>query len=136
MSAAAPLSKPLIEVHNKTLITLSIMLATIMQVLDTTIANVALPSMQADLGASADTINWVLTSYIVAAAIVTALTGWMADRLGRKRLFLISVAGFVAASVACGLSWSLGSMVAFRVLQGVFGAAIVPLAQTLSLIHI
>lgn len=133
MSAAAPLSKPLIEVHNKTLITLSIMLATIMQVLDTTIANVALPSMQADLGASADTINWVLTSYIVAAAIVTALTGWMADRLGRKRLFLISVAGFVAASVACGLSWSLGSMVAFRVLQGVFGAAIVPLAQTFML---
>ena len=133
MSAAAPLSKPLIEVHNKTLITLSIMLATIMQVLDTTIANVALPSMQADLGASADTINWVLTSYIVAAAIVTALTGWMADRLGRKRLFLISVAGFVAASVACGLSWSLGSMVAFRVLQGVFGAAIAPLAQTFML---
>ena len=96
MSAAAPLSKPLIEVHNKTLITLSIMLATIMQVLDTTIANVALPSMQADLGASADTINWVLTSYIVAAAIVTALTGWMADRLGRKRLFLISVAAELA----------------------------------------
>ena len=98
-----------------------------------TAVNVALPSMQADLGASADTINWVLTSYIVAAAIVTALTGWMADRLGRKRLFLISVAGFVAASVACGLSWSLGSMVAFRVLQGVFGAAIVPLAQTFML---
>jgi len=117
-------------VPNKGMITLSIMLATIMQVLDTTIANVALPSMQSDLGASADTINWVLTSYIVAAAIVTALTGWMADRLGRKRLFLISIAGFVASSVACGLAWSLESMVAFRVLQGVFGAAIVPLAQT------
>ena len=133
MSAAPAVSKPLVEVHNKGLITLSIMLATIMQVLDTTIANVALPSMQSDLGASADTINWVLTSYIVAAAIVTALTGWMADRLGRKRLFLISVAGFVAASVACGLSWSLTSMVAFRVMQGMFGAAIVPLAQTFML---
>ena len=78
MSAAPAVSKPLVEVHNKGLITLSIMLATIMQVLDTTIANVALPSMQSDLGASADTINWVLTSYIVAAAIVTALTGWRA----------------------------------------------------------
>ncbi|PZO63376.1 MAG: EmrB/QacA family drug resistance transporter [Paracoccus denitrificans] len=129
--AAAQGGQPdLTKVANKGIITLSVMLATIMQVLDTTIANVALPSMQADLGASADTINWVLTSYIVASAIVTALTGWMADRIGRKQLFLISVAGFVASSVACGFAWSLESMVGFRILQGVFGAAIVPLAQT------
>lgn len=140
-AAAAPLSapparqpgKPLIEVKNKGLITISIMLATVMQVLDTTIANVALPSMQADLGASADTINWVLTSYIVAAAIMTPMTGWLADRLGRKRLFLISVAGFVAASLACGIAWNLNSMVAFRLIQGIFGAAIVPLSQTFML---
>lgn len=115
---------------NRGLITLSIMLATIMQVLDTTIANVALPSMRTDLGASQDTINWVLTSYIVASAIITPMTGWLADRLGRKQLFLGSIVGFVLTSMACGLAWSLESMVAFRLLQGVFGAAIVPLSQT------
>ncbi|MCB1456169.1 MAG: MFS transporter, partial [Nitratireductor sp.] len=76
------------QAPHRGLITFSIMLATIMQVLDTTIANVALPSMMGDLGASQDTITWVLTSYIVAAAIMTPVTGWMADRLGRKQLFL------------------------------------------------
>lgn len=118
------------HVRHKGLITLAIMLATIMQVLDTTIANVALPSMTGDLGASQDTINWVLTSYIVSAAIATPLTGWMSDRFGRRELFLVSIVGFVATSVACGLAWSLPSMVAFRVMQGLFGAAIVPLSQT------
>ena len=112
------------------LITLALMLATIMQVLDTTIANVALPSMRADLGASLDTINWVLTSYIVASAIVTPMTGWLSDRFGRKEVFTVSVAGFVVTSMACGLAWNLSSMVGFRMLQGVFGAAIVPLSQT------
>lgn len=115
---------------HKRLITLSIMLATIMQVLDTTIANVALPSMTGDLGASRDTITWVLTSYIVAAAIMTPLTGWLSDRIGKRELFLFSIVGFVATSLACGMAWSLNSMVAFRMLQGVFGAAIVPLSQT------
>ena len=118
------------DVPHRGLITLSIMLATIMQVLDTTIANVALPSMTGDLGASQDTINWVLTSYIVAAAIMTPLTGWVADRFGRKELFLASVVGFTVSSMACGVAWSLESMVGFRVLQGIFGAAIVPLSQT------
>ncbi|WP_415184260.1 DHA2 family efflux MFS transporter permease subunit [Phaeovulum sp.] len=117
-------------VPNRGLITLAVMLATIMQVLDTTIANVALPSMRADLGAAQDTINWVLTSYIVAAAIVTPLSGWLSDRFGRKEVFLISVAGFVATSMLCGIAWSLESMVLFRMAQGVFGAAIVPLSQT------
>jgi DHA2 family multidrug resistance protein len=116
--------------RQRTLITLSVMLATIMQVLDTTIANVALPSMRADLGAASDTINWVLTSYIVAAAIVTPLSGWLSETFGRREIFLISIAGFVMTSMACGLAWSLESMVMFRVLQGVFGAAIVPLSQT------
>ncbi|PTE20790.1 EmrB/QacA family drug resistance transporter [Cereibacter changlensis JA139] len=118
------------EVKHRGLITLSIMLATIMQVLDTTIANVALPSMTGDLGASQDTINWVLTSYIVAAAIMTPVTGWLADRVGKRELFLVSIVGFVISSMACGLAWSLPSMVGFRLLQGVFGAAIVPLSQT------
>lgn len=112
------------------LITLFVMLATIMQVLDTTIANVALPSMTGDLGAAPDTINWVLTSYIVAAAIMTPVTGWLADRIGRRELFLVSIVGFTVASMLCGLAWNLGSMVAFRLIQGVFGAAIVPLSQT------
>lgn len=115
---------------NRGLITVFIMLATVMQVLDTTIANVALPSMTGDLGASPDTITWVLTSYIVAAAIMTPVTGWLADRLGRRELFLIAIVGFTIASMLCGLAWSLESMVAFRLLQGVFGAAIVPLSQT------
>ena len=112
------------------LITVSIMLGTIMQVLDTTIANVALPSMTGDLGASVDTINWVLTSYIVAAAIMTPVTGWLADRIGRRELFLASIVGFVITSMACGVAWNLNVMVLFRLLQGVFGAAIVPLSQT------
>ncbi|MFT4150346.1 MAG: DHA2 family efflux MFS transporter permease subunit [Paracoccaceae bacterium] len=125
---AAP--APAVEVPHKGLITLAIMLATIMQVLDTTIANVALPSMVGDLGASADTINWVLTSYIVSAAIMTPVTGWLSDRIGKRELFLTSIVGFVVFSVACGLAWSLPSMVVFRLMQGVFGAAIVPLSQT------
>mgnify|MGYP001327236846 CR=1 FL=1 len=121
---------PFKEVPHRGLITIAIMLATIMQVLDTTIANVALPTMTGDLGASQDTINWVLTSYIVAAAIMTPVTGWLADRFGRRELFLVSIVGFTITSMFCGLSWSLESMVAFRVMQGLFGAAIVPLSQT------
>jgi DHA2 family multidrug resistance protein len=118
------------ETPHRGLITVSIMLATVMQVLDTTIANVALPSMTGDLGASQDTITWVLTSYIVAAAIMTPLTGWLSDRFGRRELFLTSVVGFTVSSMLCGFAWSLETMVAFRLLQGVFGAAIVPLSQT------
>jgi DHA2 family multidrug resistance protein len=120
-------------VHNRGLITMSIMLATIMQVLDTTIANVALPSMQGSLGAAQDTITWVLTSYIVAAAIATPITGWLADQIGIKRLFMTCVAGFTLASMLCGLSGSLTQMVGFRILQGLFGAALVPLSQSVLL---
>lgn len=127
MSASHDPAQP---VAHRGLITLAIMLATIMQVLDTTIANVALPSMTGDLGASQDTITWVLTSYIVASAVMTPVTGWLSDRIGKRELFLVSVVGFVVTSVACGLAWSLPSMVAFRLMQGVFGAAIVPLSQT------
>ncbi len=120
-------------VPNRALITVSIMLATIMQALDTTIANVALPYMQGSLSAAQDQITWVLTSYIVAAAIMTPVTGWITGRLGLKRVFLTSVAGFTVASMLCGGASSLGEMVVFRLLQGVFGAALVPLSQSVLL---
>jgi len=118
------------EVKHRGLITVSVMAAMIMQILDTTIANVALPHMQASLGAAQDTITWVLTSYIVAAAIATPITGWLSDNIGRKRLFMICVVGFVGASALCGIAFSLGEMVAFRLLQGAFGAALAPLSQS------
>ena len=114
---------------NRRMITLSIMAATVMQTLDSTIANVALPHMQGALSASQDQIAWVLTAYIVAAAIATPLTGWMVDRFGQKRVFLASVIGFTVASALCGLAESLGQIVAARLLQGVFGAALVPMSQ-------
>jgi DHA2 family multidrug resistance protein len=114
---------------NRGMITLSLMLATVMQTLDSTIANVALPHMQGNLSAAQDQITWVLTSYIVATAIATPLTGWLSDRYSQKYVFMASVAGFVLASVLCGLSTSLPQLVFARLLQGAFGAAIVPLSQ-------
>ncbi|MDG5501386.1 DHA2 family efflux MFS transporter permease subunit [Marinobacter sp. BGYM27] len=115
------------------LITLSIMLATIMQALDTTIANVALPHMQGSMSATSEQISWVLTSYIVAAAIATPLTGFLAARIGRRQLFLLSVTGFTIASVLCGIATNLNELVAFRLLQGIFGAGLVPLSQAVLL---
>jgi len=113
----------------RNMVTICAMTATIMQALDTTIANVALPYMQGSLSASQDQINWVLTSYIVAAAIMTAPVGWIANRFGRKRIFIICSAGFTIASVLCGIAQDINQMVLFRLLQGVFGAALVPLSQ-------
>jgi len=110
-------------------ITLTVMLASILQALDNTIANVALPRMQGSLSATQDQMTWVLTSYIVAAAILTPLTGWLADRYGRKPLFLVSIIGFTLASALCGAAQSLGQIVVFRVLQGAFGAALIPMSQ-------
>jgi DHA2 family multidrug resistance protein len=132
MSMTAPAATEAPELR-RGLITVSIMLATVMQVLDTTIANVALPSMQGSLNAAQDTVTWVLTSYIVASAIATPVTGWLSDRIGRKRLFLVAIAGFTAASMLCGISTSLSEMVMFRILQGAFGAALVPLSQSVLL---
>jgi DHA2 family multidrug resistance protein len=111
------------------IVTVGVMMAVLLQVLDTTIANVALPHMQASLSATQDTINWVLTSYIVASAIALPISGWLADKVGRKRLLLISVVMFTIASVLCATATSLTEMVLFRALQGVGGAFIVPLAQ-------
>jgi DHA2 family multidrug resistance protein len=115
---------------NRAAITVCVILATLMQALDTTIANVALPYMQGSVSASQDQIAWVLTSYIVAAAIMTPPTGYLAGRFGLKRLFLVSIAGFTVASMLCGMAQSLVEIVLFRVLQGLFGAALVPLSQT------
>jgi DHA2 family multidrug resistance protein len=117
----------------RNMVTICAMTATIMQALDTTIANVALPYMQGSLSASQDQINWVLTSYIVAAAIMTAPVGWIANRFGRKRIFIICSGGFTIASVMCGLAQDINQMVLFRLLQGVFGAALVPLSQAVML---
>ena len=118
---------------NRIAITGCIILAVIMQALDTTIANVALPYMQGSVSASADQISWVLTSYIVAAAIMTPPSGFLTTRFGRKRVLLVSVAGFIVASMLCGAAQSLTEIVVFRLLQGCFGAALVPLAQAILL---
>ncbi len=118
------------EVDNRSLLVVSVMLATLMQALDTTIANVALPNMQGSLSAMQDEIAWVLTSYIVAAAIATPATGWLASVLGRRRLLLVSVAGFTGASILCGIATDIDQMVLFRLLQGLFGAALVPVSQS------
>jgi DHA2 family multidrug resistance protein len=117
-------------VPHRALITVCAMMATLMQSLDSTIANVALPYMQGSLSASSDQITWVLTSYITAAAIMTAPVGWLSSRFGLKRLFLISMVGFTVASMLCGVAGSLAEMVMFRLLQGMFGAALVPLSQS------
>jgi DHA2 family multidrug resistance protein len=117
----------------RAMLTVCVMMATIMQALDTTIANVALPYMQGTLSTTQDQINWVLTSYIVAAAIMTSPLGWTAMRFGRKKLFIVCAAGFTVASMLCGVAQDLDQMVAFRLLQGVFGAALVPLSQTVML---
>jgi DHA2 family multidrug resistance protein len=130
---AEVLSQPTLVVRHKGLLTAAIMLAMLMQVLDTTIANVALPHMRASLSASQDEINWVLTSYIVAAAIATPLTGWLSDRMGRKQLLLVAVGGFTAASLLCGMATSLPQMVVYRVIQGICGAVLAPLAQAIML---
>ncbi len=113
------------------LITLAVMSATLIQVLDTTIVNVALPHMAGELGATTDQISWVLTSYLVSSAIVMPLTGYFADTIGRKRYLIACIAGFVAASALCGIAQSLFQIVLFRLLQGVFGAALVPLSQAI-----
>jgi len=110
-----------------------VVLAVIMQALDTTIANVALPYIQGSVSASYDQINWVLTSYIVAAAVMTPPSGYLANRFGRKRVLMISITGFVVASILCGLAQSLYQIVGFRLLQGLFGAALVPISQSILL---
>jgi len=109
------------------------MTGVLMQALDTTIANVALPYMEGSLSASRDQITWVLTSYIIAAAIMTAPVGWLAARFGKRNFLITSIAGFTIASMLCGASQNLEQMVLFRIIQGVFGAALGPLSQAVML---
>jgi len=133
-AAPPPAAPPAAPVAARTvsplLITGVVMLASFITVLDSTIANVALPHMQASLGAAADTVTWVLTSYIVAAAIATPLTPWLSGKVGRKRLFVLAIAGFVGASMLCGIARSLDEMVLFRLIQGMSGAFLIPLGQS------
>jgi DHA2 family multidrug resistance protein len=121
------------DIANRVPITVGMMLATVMNSLDTTIANVALPQMKGSVSASSDQITWVLTSYIIAAAIMTPLSGWLSQRLGRKLVFLVSIAGFTVASMLCGIANSLPEIVIFRLLQGLCGAALIPLSQAVLL---
>lgn len=116
-----------------TIVMLCSMAGTLMQALDSTIANVALPHMQGDMAASRDQITWVLTSYIVASAIMTAPVGWLASRFGRKRLAIVALTGFTVTSMMCGAALSLNQMILFRLLQGAFGAALSPLSQSIML---
>lgn len=122
-----------LESGNYPLMIVGVMAASLLQILDTTIANVALPHMQSSLGATVDTVTWVLTSYIIASAVALPLTGWLADRFGARLLFIGSVAGFILASMLCGIAQNLEEMVAFRALQGVAGAFIAPLSQSFML---
>ena len=131
-AVSAPKAVPAGVPHRR-MITVAVMLATIMQALDTTIANVALPHMQGSLQASQDQITWVLTSYIVAAAIATPLGGWLCSKWGRRRVFMVAIAGFTVASALCGMAANLWEIVAARLLQGLFGAALVPLSQAVLL---
>src|SRR5947208_13012927 len=117
---AASASGGALTTRHRYLIVGCTMIATLMQALDNTIANVALPHMQGSLAASRDQITWVLTSYIVAAAIMTAPIGWLASRFGKRMLGVVSIAGFTLASALCGAAQSLEQMIVFRVLQGVF----------------
>jgi DHA2 family multidrug resistance protein len=117
------------QVLHRGVITAAAMLAMLMQTLDSTIANVALPYMQGSMSASADEVTWVLTSYVIAAAIMTAPVGWMARRFGRKKLFIGCIGGFTVASMLCGAAQTLDQLVVFRLLQGMCGAAIAPLSQ-------
>jgi DHA2 family multidrug resistance protein len=121
------------DIANRVPITAALMAATLMNTLDSTIANVALPHMQGSLNAAADQITWVLTSYIIATAIMTPLAGWLSLKIGRKPMFLYSIATFTIASMLCGVATSLPEMVIFRLIQGIAGASLMPLSQTVML---
>ena len=122
-----------LHADNYWLLILGILAASLLQILDTTIANVAIPHMQSSLGATVDTVTWVLTSYIIASAVALPITGWLADRIGARRLFIFSVAGFILTSMLCGMAQNLEEMVIFRAFQGVTGAFIAPLSQSFML---
>ena len=119
--------------HSPWLIAMGVMLATFMEVLDTSIANIALPHIAGSLSATPEEATWVLTSYLVSNAIVLPTTGWLANHFGRKRVFISCIAMFTLASALCGLAWSLPTLIFARVLQGIGGGAMVPIAQSIML---
>jgi DHA2 family multidrug resistance protein len=121
------------DVKNRIPITGGLMLATLMNTLDSTIANVALPHIQGSVSAGQDQITWVLTSYIIATAIMTPLSGWLSQKIGRKQMLLFSIGGFTIASMLCGIATTLPEIVIFRLLQGIAGASLMPLSQTMML---
>ncbi len=128
---AAFADKPLLEVKHRALLLIGVMLVSICQFFDATIANVALPHMRTALGASSDSISWVLTSFIIATAIATPITGWLSDQIGSRNLFVFSTFAFLVSSAACGASTSLPEMVLFRVIQGIAAAFIGPMTMTI-----
>lgn len=119
-----------VHVH-KWLLAISVMLGTVMEVIDTSIVNVALPHMQGTFSATVDEIAWVATSYLLANGIMIPMTAWISSRFGRKRYFMFSVATFTAASMLCGMATSLDQIVLFRLLQGAAGAAMQPSSQAI-----
>lgn len=125
--------RPALHTENYPLAILGLMLASVMQVIDTTIANVALPHVQSSLGATTDTVTWVLTSYMIASAVATPVTGWLADRIGARQLFIGGVFVFIVTSMLCGAAQNLEQMVIFRILQGIAGAFLPPLSQSFML---
>ncbi len=136
MGAAAQPAVAAHETHEfsaarKWIIALSVMLGTVLEVLDSSIVNVSLPHMQGSFSASVDEIAWVVTSYLVAAGIMIPMTGWIAERFGRKKYFVISIAMFVVSSALCGVAQSLNQIVLFRLAQGAAGAAMMPLSQAI-----
>ncbi|GAB6041543.1 DHA2 family efflux MFS transporter permease subunit [Endothiovibrio diazotrophicus] len=116
---------------NRLLVTVAVMSATVMQALDTTIVNVALPHIQGEMGATPDQVSWVLTSYLVASGVFMPLTGYFTDRFGQRRFLIVSIGGFVLSSLLCGIAGGLGEVVLFRLFQGIAGAALVPLSQSI-----
>jgi MFS transporter, DHA2 family, multidrug resistance protein len=129
--AVLPEAPATLPVKHRGLLMAAVMGASVVQFLDATIANVALPHMQTSLGASFDTVTWVLTSYLVASVVAMPVAGWLADRIGSRRLFIMAVAGFIVASMLCGIAANLGQMVTFRVLQGFSAAFIGPMSQSI-----
>ena len=131
--AQAQLPHPPLEGAQLVIGTIAVSLAVFMNVLDTSIANVSIPSISGDLGVSADQGTWVITSFAVANAISVPLTGWLTDRIGQVRLFMASIVLFVISSWLCGLSPNLPFLLASRVLQGAVAGPMIPLSQTLLL---
>ena len=128
-----PPEPPHSEYKPSVALVVAVVLTAVLEVLDITIVSVAIPHMLGTFGATSDQITWVLTSYLVSAAVVMPLTGYLSARLGRRRLLIFSIVGFVISSALCGLSWNLESMVVFRLLQGICGAPLVPLSQAILL---